>query len=298
MSNTHYEVIGSGMVAHTLAALWPHDISWAFKDQIIPTSSKPLLIHHSNAWLLHHLAIKRTAVTHIQLFEENIGFVHSLQASSFNLEAFGWMINPKELMESLKCLIQTRENHSNHNDAFLFVATGPAIPQHIPYTETTGLSFTSIQSPPTTPIDEHSIVLHWMNEYISATLPATTAQMTPTTITTHTSPIPSDTSSQAYQRQATEAQHLLIGDSALRIPPTLASGYNTTLKFIKHAMNTRLNWRAMKDYSHKQSNAQLSHSQHYHRMLQQKWMRPSMTASFKNPHIMRHIIQETLCGIH
>lgn len=284
------------MVAYTIAALWPSSLAWQIPPLAYVSSTRPLLIHHSNAWLIKLLNIQRTPIHNLTLFEEHIGHIHNWNCRSFGLDAFGWMINPDELIEKLSILAHQR-SYTQPKNIYVIIATGHTVPEHIPFHETPGKPYQTLQKNTNLTQSQHDIHLHWQTQQMTAHLPSLVSSNSIAITTTHTNH-PSQPTYHAYYRETSKSNHLLMGDSLLSIPPTLASGYNSCLQLIQLYCSHSITWNQFRSISQRHAKKQFTFSQRYHQIIVQKWMRGPMLASYKNKFIMNLIIQEVLNGIH
>ena len=282
-------LVGQGIVAHAIAALWPDDIDWDIPSPDILLPPRPLLIHASNHWLWQYIDIPKHSLNHCALYEQKLGHIHTWHSEDFAMEYFGWMVQPTDLLQALYARAICRRTQVAPK--YTCVATGYNLPGHIDYIQKNGQGF-STQAQIPSHYQEHTLCLTWESDgSTSATLPCGTSGMT-----IITSPSSSLTDACSYYRIFPHPDYCGLGDSLFAVPPTLASGFNTLLHIIYKQIQNPMSWKNFKHYAEKKASTIFAQSQYYHKILEHPTARGFLTSAAKNTTIMRYIIDRILYG--
>lgn len=280
-----YLLVGDGLVAHTLAAFWPRPLIW-HPPIVAPTlPERPLLIYPQHRWLIESLTLEHHAITELELLHERLGPIHRWHSMDFKMPVFGWLIAPSQLREALAQKAQT-EATAPHTHRL--IATGSQIPHDVPYQEYPGIRFSTEVSPSPTAAP-HQLSCVWGSGRLRASLPHLSGANGGHQV--HTGLY--DGAHYAYHRAPLATNDMLLGESLLKLPPTLASGYNTTLTLLR-SFKDSLSWDDFKKNALALARRQFQLSHTYHRSFTCRPAQHTMLAAFKSHTLMRWVIQQVL----
>ena len=286
-------MVGQGLTACGLAALWPDPIAWDIpEDNNSSASSRPLLIHASNGWLWDVIDIPRHILTQLEVYDDKIGHIHTVYSHDCGMDFFGWIVDPQQLMRTLYHRALSRPRVLSEDVTCWFIATGRQLPDEVLYQEHPGLFF-HVAIQPSSSCKDHTIMLTWSSQgKTTAGLPGVYHQGVE--VVTECKKNADAQSYRSYYRTLMQEHYIAIGDSLMIVPPTLATGFNTLLQCIQRQRDNPMIWGDIKRYVEHKARRQHQRALRYHKFLGSAMWRGCMYAGLKNKQMMRFCIEDIL----
>lgn len=267
-------IVGGGLVAATLAALWPEPISC---DALTGSfASWPLFIQARHEPFLKKLDIPYQIMTTLCI-QHDLG-EERWKSQDFALPYFGFVIDAKNLWQAL--LAASPAASAPCENANFLVALGKQPPPIYPCHMEWAMTFSVHRQIHAVHHDAHTIGLRIDPNGQSTQLPGGE----------HIQTLFDHGEERCYLRESLREDVLFMGDSLLSLPPTLALGYNGVLAIIASQQQNHFSWSKLRLDVIKRAKRQFLMAKMHHRALH-PLARPALIGMLKNPKAMAWLLE-------